>query len=91
MHNFRNIDVSPADPVETWGFEGILSAIERGGLSEWSKLYKALVKDPNGKVAAEVEEAILATEGSYLGEGIAELFKVGLQELRSATTATLPT
>jgi hypothetical protein len=84
MLNFRNIDASPADPVEKWGFEGILAVIERGGLSEWSKLYKAVQKDPFGKVAQELEEAISATEGGHLGEGIAGLFEMGLKELRSA-------
>lgn len=27
---FRNIDATPADPVESWGFEGMLAAIDRG-------------------------------------------------------------
>jgi len=84
MHSFRNIDVSPSDPVEIWGFEGILAALERGGLPEWSKLYKAVKKDPNGKVSEELEEAISATEGGYLGEGVAGLFEMGLRELRSS-------
>jgi len=83
MLNFRNINASLSDPVEAWGFEGVLSVIERGGLPEWSKLYKAVEKSPNGKVARELEEAISATQGSYLGEGIAGLFEVGLGELRA--------
>jgi len=34
-------------------------------------------------VAGELEEAISATEGGALGEGIAGLFEMGLKELRS--------
>ena len=83
MLKFRNIDVSPSDPVEKWGFEGILTVLERRGLPEWNRLYKAVEKDPYGKVASELEEAISATEGSHLGEGIAGLFEMGLKELRT--------
>ena len=35
---FRNIDASPDDPVETWPFEGILAAVERGTLPDWRRL-----------------------------------------------------
>lgn len=29
---FRNIDVSPDDPIEIWPTEAVLTALERGGL-----------------------------------------------------------
>ena len=32
---FRNIAASVDDPVETWPFEGILTAVERGTLPDW--------------------------------------------------------
>lgn len=83
MLKFRNIDVCVSDSVEEWGFEGILTVLERGGLPEWGRLYQALRKNPYGKVAGELEEAISATEGGALGEGIAGLFEMGLKELRS--------
>jgi len=55
---FRNIDASPDDPVETWPFEGILAAVERGSLPDWRRLAAAIRADPWGPVAQQVLEAI---------------------------------
>jgi len=55
---FRNIDASPDDPVETWPFEGILAAVERGTLPDWRRLAAAIQADPWGPVAHQVLEAI---------------------------------
>lgn len=55
---FRNITASPDDPVETWPFEGILAAIERGTLPDWRRLARAIEADPWGPVAQQVLEAI---------------------------------
>jgi DNA-binding transcriptional regulator YiaG len=55
---FRNIDASPDDPVETWPFEGILAAVERGTLPDWRRLASAIRADPWGPVAYQVLEAI---------------------------------
>jgi hypothetical protein len=42
---FRNIDVSPDDPVELWPTESVLTAMERGGLGHW-RLTAAINEDP---------------------------------------------
>jgi len=55
---FRNIDTSPDDPVETWPFEGVLAAVERGTLPDWRRLAAAIQADPWGPVAHQVLEAI---------------------------------
>ena len=55
---FRNIDASPDDPVETWPFEGILAAVERGTLPDWRRLATAIRTDPWGPVAQQVLEAV---------------------------------
>jgi transcriptional regulator with XRE-family HTH domain len=55
---FRNIDASPDDPIETWPFEGILTAVERGTLPDWRRLAAAIRADPWGPVAQQVVEAI---------------------------------
>lgn len=55
---FRNITASPDDPVETWPFEGILAAIERGTLPDWRRLAHAIAADPWGPVAQQVLEAL---------------------------------
>jgi DNA-binding transcriptional regulator YiaG len=55
---FRNIDASPDDPVETWPFEGILAAVERGTLPDWRRLASVIRADPWGPVAHQVLEAV---------------------------------
>jgi DNA-binding transcriptional regulator YiaG len=55
---FRNLTASPDDPVETWPFEGILAAVERGTLPDWRRLAKAIEADPWGPVARQVLEAV---------------------------------
>ena len=55
---FRNISASPADPVETWPFEGILAAVERGTLPDWRRMAAVIRADPWGPVAQQVLEAI---------------------------------
>jgi DNA-binding transcriptional regulator YiaG len=55
---FRNITASVDDPVETWPFEGILAAVERGTLPEWRRLAAAIRADPWGPVAQQVLEAV---------------------------------
>jgi DNA-binding transcriptional regulator YiaG len=55
---FRNVEASPDDPVETWPFEGILAAVERGTLPDWRRLAKAISADPWGTVAQQVIEVL---------------------------------
>ena len=55
---FRNITASVDDPVETWPFEGILTAVERGTLPDWRRLAAAIRDDPWGPVAQQVLEAL---------------------------------
>ena len=55
---FRNVTASADNPVETWPFEGILTAIERGTLLDWRRLAAAIRADPWGPVAQQVLEAV---------------------------------
>ena len=55
---FRNVTASPDDPVDTWPFEGILAAVERGTLPDWRRLAAVIRADPWGPVARQVLEAI---------------------------------
>lgn len=66
---FRNVDVSPDDPVVAWPTEAILTSLERGGLSHWQRLAAAVGADPWGPVARRIEEA-LEVSRPY---GVAEL------------------
>jgi hypothetical protein len=59
---FRNIDATPDDPVEKWGVEGILAAIDRGSLPHWRRIVTAVRADPWGLVAADLEQALKLAE-----------------------------
>ena len=59
---FRNIQASADDPVESWGVEGVLTAIERGGLVHLRRVMQAALADPFGPVAEDLLEATELTE-----------------------------
>lgn len=54
--SFRNVDVDPASPVETWPYEAIVTIIERGTIRDWLMLTTAIDDDPWGPVARQVED-----------------------------------
>jgi DNA-binding transcriptional regulator YiaG len=55
---FRNVDASPEDPVSEWPLEAIQTALERGGLSHWRRLARAIRDQPWSPVARRVEEVL---------------------------------
>lgn len=59
---FRNLNVTPDDPVEAWGVEGILTAMDRGSLRHWHIIVDAVRNDPNGSVAQDLSEAVEIAE-----------------------------
>jgi hypothetical protein len=75
---FRNIDASPNDPVQTWPFEGILAAVERGTLPDWRRLAAAIRADPWGPVAQQVLEAVHL----FRPYGTTELFEAVIDSAR---------
>lgn len=56
MLTFRNINQTPDMPVEDWGFEGVFTAIERGGLLHLRRITDSILADPFGEVAESVLE-----------------------------------
>lgn len=77
---FRNLTASPDDPVETWPFEGIVAAVERGTLPDWRRLAKVIQSDPWGPVAQQVLEAIQLAHP----HGTAELLEGAISRARQA-------
>ncbi len=59
---FRNLEVSPQAPVEEWGFEGLLAAIDRGDLADWQRVAAAVTRAPYGEVADVLGEVLDAAE-----------------------------
>ena len=51
---FRNLTVTPDDPVSEWGLEGIQTALERGDLSHWRRIAAEVRRDPWGKVTSDL-------------------------------------
>lgn len=76
MLRFRNITATPNDPVERWGSDGIVTALERGSLQHWNRIAVAAV-DPKSKVASQVESAFKICQSKaaiiWTRERIAEL------------------
>jgi len=74
MLKFRNIDVSPDDPVEKWGVEGILCAFERGGVNDWRKIWKAVYIDKSQKAIEDVTQVKSILNSDDLGYSISRIF-----------------
>ena len=55
---FRNIDVHPGSRAEEWGFEGLLSAVDRGGFYDWQKIVAGLRRDPWGPMARTLKREV---------------------------------
>lgn len=73
---FRNIDATPADPVEAWGFEGMLAAIDRGYAADWRKLIDAVAHEPalrdvydDAREAAESRATVALIDASLAAAG----------------------
>jgi hypothetical protein len=81
--SFRNIDVSPSDPVATWPFEGLVIVLERGLVADWQPLITEVKHHPWGVTARRVE--------SYLGYAapspVTRLFSLVLERARAAADA----
>lgn len=80
---FRNVEVSPQDPVSQWPLEAVQTALERGGLSDWRRLGCAIEAEPWGPVARTVEAALTYSR-PY---GIAAAFERAITRSREAAEA----
>jgi len=78
---FRNINATSDDPVEKWGSEGILTALERGDLPEWHKIYAALKNDKTNYVRPRLEQALEILEQGDLRRQLVPVFRVILRSL----------
>lgn len=76
MVQFRNINVSAESPVDEWGSEGLLTAIERGSVREWSRILRAVDAAPGSELRAELDEALDLAEG-----GGADVIRLGISQI----------
>lgn len=77
---FRNLNLSPDDPVERWPVEAVQTAMERGSVRDWQRLIDAIDRDPWGKTARQVEH-VLTYSRPY---GVANLMERVLHSARRA-------
>jgi len=77
---FRNLTVSPDDPVDRWGFEGLLAAIERGDIRDWHRIAGELKRNPRGKVAAELVEVSETAENTAIPLLLRRVLRRSLEE-----------
>ncbi|HSS05175.1 MAG TPA: helix-turn-helix transcriptional regulator [Solirubrobacterales bacterium] len=81
---FRNVEVSPDDPVSAWPLEAIQTALERGGLTHWRRLADAIRVEPWGPVARRIEE-VLTYSRPY---GVSLAFERAIARVREAEEAS---
>lgn len=81
---FRNVDISPEDPVSTWPQEAVQTALARGGLSHWRRLAEEIEARPWGPAARRVEEALTYSR-PY---GVATAMERVVARAREAATAS---
>lgn len=75
---FRNVNISPQEPVEEWPLEAIQAALERGSLRHWRRLAHAIRERPWGSVVRAVEE-VLTYSRPY---GVATTFERVIERAR---------
>jgi DNA-binding transcriptional regulator YiaG len=81
---FRNVDTSPEDPVSEWPLEAIQTALERGGLSHWRRLAKAIRDQPWGPVARRVEEVLTYSRPYGIASAMERVIATAREETEKA-------
>lgn len=76
---FRNLRVSPEDPVASWPTEAVQAALERGDLTDWRRLATEVRRDPWGATARRIEEVL----GHTRPYGIAEVMDLVVAQARA--------
>lgn len=76
---FRNVDVSPTDPVNTWPYEALVTAIERGLVPDWQPIFAELKASPWGPVSRKIERYLRYAPRN----GITTLFQLAVDSARA--------
>ncbi len=75
---FRNVDADPGDDVRSWPFEALVTAIDRGLVSDWRPLFDEIDRAPWGDVARSVEEYLSYRDA----DGVSTLFRLAIDGAR---------
>lgn len=82
--SFRNLTISPEDPVATWPTEAVQTALERGDLYDWRRIVAELQREPWGRIARQLEE-VLGYSRPY---GVGDAMAVVLERVRARAEAS---
>lgn len=77
---FRNVDANPSDPVATWPYEAVVTALDRGLVSDWQPLFAEVRRSPWGPVARRIERVLVGREV----DSVSALFRLVLDRARAA-------
>lgn len=86
---FRNIKISPDDPVAEWPTEAIQTALERGSLSHWRRLGAAIHAQPWGPIARKVEEVLTYSRPYGVSKVMERLLSRSREEAEAAERAAV--
>lgn len=75
---FRNVDARPSDPVATWPYEALVTAIDRGLVSDWQPIFAEIRRSPWGPTARRVERHLSYRES----DGVSTLFGLAIERAR---------
>ena len=76
--SFRNVDADPTDPVTSWPYEALVTAIDRGVVPDWQPIFDEIRRSPWGAVARRVERHLDARDH----DGVSSLFDLAIQRAR---------
>lgn len=79
----RNVDVEAGAPLADWPYEGLITLVERGSVTDWARLAAEVHDDPWGPVARQIEE-YLSYERPY---GVAPLLERAIARARQRQAA----
>lgn len=55
---FRNLEFDTTAPLAEWPSEAVLAMLERGNLTDWRRLKREIDREPWGRLARKVEQAL---------------------------------
>ena len=75
---FRNVDADPGDAVDTWPYEALVTAIDRGLVPDWQPIFAEIRRSPWGRTARRVEQYLEYREP----DGVGTLFRLAIDRAR---------
>jgi len=80
---FKNVNASPDDPVRTWPYEALVTALEIGLVPDWQPIFAELKRDPWGPASRKIERYLDYAPTT----GVASLFRLAIDRARANTEA----